>query len=138
MGSVDWIFFEQKGPSSWTHKDPAAHDVRITHNPSRGHIMADELTQELQSAAAQKQILLNGDSHLPKEDTDPVDETGKKKKKKKKKGKAGAVGNKDGRKCGVALTFTAQSDKLTRARLIWYYGDIQLIATKSVLTELNV
>ncbi len=74
--------------------------------------MADEQTQELQSAAAQMQILPNGDSHFPKEDTDPADETGKKKKKKKKKkGKAGAVGNKDGRKCPVALTSTAQSDK---------------------------
>lgn len=72
--------------------------------------MADEQTQELLSAAAQKQILPNGDSHLPKEDADPVDETGKKKKKKKKKGKAAAVGNKDGWKGRVALSWTALSD----------------------------
>lgn len=68
--------------------------------------MADEQTQELLSAAAKMQILPNGDSHLPKEDADPVDETGKKKKKKKKKGKAAAVGNKDGGKCRVALPFS--------------------------------
>lgn len=84
--------------------------------------MADELTQELQPAAAQMQILPNGDSHFPKEDPDPADETGKKKKKKKKKGKAGAVGNKHGRKCGVAPK----------------RADSRLTATLSILTELNV
>ncbi len=47
--------------------------------------MADEQTQELQSAAAQMQILPNGDSHFPKEDTDPADETGKKKKKRRRR-----------------------------------------------------
>jgi len=88
----------------------APHDVGFSHNPSRGHIMADELAKEQQSVAAKMQILPNGDSHLPKVDADPVDETGKKKKKKKKKGKAASVGNKDGGKCLVALPFTALSD----------------------------
>ncbi|XP_065133488.1 methionine aminopeptidase 2b [Paramisgurnus dabryanus] len=55
--------------------------------------MADELTQEVQSTAAEMKNLPNGDSHPPKEDADPVDESGKKKKKKKKKTKAGATGN---------------------------------------------
>ncbi len=98
--------------------------------------MADEQTQELQSAAAQKQILPNGDSHFPIEDTDPADETGKKKKKKKKKGKAGAVGNKHWRKCPVALTFNGRQNE-TSLNLINDLKDIQLIATKSILASLS-
>ncbi|XP_051979289.1 methionine aminopeptidase 2b [Xyrauchen texanus] len=58
--------------------------------------MADKQTVELQSVTAEMQILPNGDSHLPKEDAEPVDESGKKKKKKKKKGKTAAVGNHEG------------------------------------------
>lgn len=54
--------------------------------------MADEQTDETLSTAAEMTILTNGDSHPPKEDAEPADESGKKKKKKKKKTKPSAAG----------------------------------------------
>lgn len=51
--------------------------------------MAD---QELAEQRTQVQILQNGDSHEPQDETDHAEDASKKKKKKKKKSKAAVVG----------------------------------------------